>query len=240
MTFKIGYTPWNKNKTGFHHTDETKIKMSLTHKGMPSNFKKGYTPWNKGTKLSENHKNKIGMAHKRKSSGMKGKIAWNLGKKMPQYSMNKHWRWKGGKPDCKDCGHKVSGYYCLRCRNCSNKFKIGENNPAWKGGRTKQSNYKSLKNKARKYRLLAAGELNPLKIQLVYEDNIKKYGTLTCYLCLKSIEFGQDNLEHKIPISRGGTNNYDNLEIAHRLCNVKKGAKTVNEYKSLFINQMPE
>ena len=33
--------------------------------------------------------------------------------------------------------------------------------------------------------------------QQVYEDNIKQYGTLTCYLCEEKIEFGLDNLEHK-------------------------------------------
>ena len=34
------------------------------------------------------------------------------------------------------------------------------------------------------------------RIQMVYEDNIKKYGTLTCYLCERPIEFKKDCLEH--------------------------------------------
>jgi len=73
-------------------------------------------------------------------------------------------------------------------------------------------------------------DLKGSTIQLVYEDNIKKYGTLTCYLCLNPIIFGKDQLEHKIPVSRGGSNDYDNLGVSCKRCNNKKGAKTVDEY----------
>jgi 5-methylcytosine-specific restriction endonuclease McrA len=77
------------------------------------------------------------------------------------------------------------------------------------------------------------GRKNPeiLKVvQMVYEDNIKEYGTLTCYLCLESIPFGKDEVEHKIPISRGGSNEYENLEIACERCNCSKNNKTVEEF----------
>jgi len=67
-------------------------------------------------------------------------------------------------------------------------------------------------------------------IQLVYEDNIKKYGTLTCEYDKKTIQFGKDVLEHKTPLSRGGTNDYENLCIACRSCNSSKGTKTVKEF----------
>jgi 5-methylcytosine-specific restriction endonuclease McrA len=56
----------------------------------------------------------------------------------------------------------------------------------------------------------------------------KKYRNST-YLCLKPILFGNDSLEHKMPLSRGGTNEYSNLAVAHGLCNSKKHAKTENE-----------
>jgi 5-methylcytosine-specific restriction endonuclease McrA len=67
-------------------------------------------------------------------------------------------------------------------------------------------------------------------VQCVYEDNIKKYGTLTCYLCLQPIQFGNDTLEHRIPISRGGSNLYENLGISCSKCNSEKGTKTEEEY----------
>lgn len=88
-----------------------------------------------------------------------------------------------------------------------------------------------LYNQRNRKRRRMAGELTLQTIQRVYEDNIKKYGTLTCYLCLKLISFGKDSLEHKIPISRGGTNLYENLAIAHKGCNSKKSTKTEKEFR---------
>jgi 5-methylcytosine-specific restriction endonuclease McrA len=73
-------------------------------------------------------------------------------------------------------------------------------------------------------------------IQEVYQENRKQYGILTCYLCLISIEFSQDCLEHKIPISRGGNNAKENLAIAHRSCNSRKNNKTEEEYRRELQN----
>ncbi len=84
-----------------------------------------------------------------------------------------------------------------------------------------------------KYNLKKAGKLTIKTIQQVYEDNIKKYGTLICYLCLEPIVFGKDHLEHKIPLSRGGTNARDNLDIACQKCNCSKHNKTEEEYKKI-------
>jgi len=72
-------------------------------------------------------------------------------------------------------------------------------------------------------------------VQMVYEDNIKQYGTLTCYLCLSPISFGNDHLEHKLPLSRGGNTEYENLGVACIRCNLKKSNKTITEYKE-YIN----
>lgn len=69
--------------------------------------------------------------------------------------------------------------------------------------------------------------------QRVYEDNIKKYGTLTCILCCKTIEFGQDSIEHLTPLIRGGTNEYNNLGVSHKNCNCKKHTKTLEEWRIL-------
>ena len=86
--------------------------------------------------------------------------------------------------------------------------------------------------RARRKRGEAAGKLTRQTVQMVYEDNIKKYGTLTCYLCLKPIVLGNDHLEHKTPICRGGTNEYNNLAVAHALCNLIKHDKTEVEFKN--------
>ena len=86
-------------------------------------------------------------------------------------------------------------------------------------------------NKARcsKHRALTRG-LTIAIVQSVYEDNIKKYGRLTCCLCFKPIEFGKDSLEHLTPLLRGGSNNFNNLGVAHQSCNSKKRIKTLEEW----------
>ena len=78
----------------------------------------------------------------------------------------------------------------------------------------------------------AEGIITKKLLQCVYEDNIKKYGTLTCILCDMPICFGDDSLEHRIPLVRGGSNLYENLGISHKKCNQCKGTRTVEEYKN--------
>ena len=69
-------------------------------------------------------------------------------------------------------------------------------------------------------------------IQCVYEANLAKHGVLTCYLCNKPIINNDDCLEHSTPLTRKGTNNFNNLGIAHQSCNNQKGVKTLNEYRN--------
>lgn len=76
--------------------------------------------------------------------------------------------------------------------------------------------------KAQSLRRRAIGYINKADIQRLYEDNIKKFGTLTCYLCNNPIVFGDDSIDHKRPISKSGNNDYCNLAIAHLICNIKK------------------
>ena len=80
----------------------------------------------------------------------------------------------------------------------------------------------------------AEGIITKKLLQCVYEDNIKKYGTLTCVLCNKPISFGKDSLEHLTPISRGGSNNYNNLGVSHLKCNMKKFTKTLEEWNTRY------
>lgn len=69
-------------------------------------------------------------------------------------------------------------------------------------------------------------------IQQIYEENIKKYGTLTCIYCLKPTIFSKDCLEHKTPLCRGGTNEKENLAISCTKCNLRKGRKTKDEFRA--------
>ena len=74
-------------------------------------------------------------------------------------------------------------------------------------------------------------------LQSIFESNIKKHGTLTCYLCLFPIIFGDDSVDHKIPISRGGLNVEENIGITHKRCNSRKLNKNPEEYMA-YIEEL--
>jgi hypothetical protein len=60
-----------------------------------------------------------------------------------------------------------------------------------------------------------------------------------CYLCSDPLYAKLNDppqLEHKLPISRGGKNNIANVGLAHTSCNSKKRAKTPDEYFEYLAN----
>jgi len=87
----------------------------------------------------------------------------------------------------------------------------------------------------RRARSKTAGKMTLRMVQGAYERNIATHGRLTCYLCCQPIEFGQDSLEHKTPLVRGGTHEPNNLDIAHLSCNSSKNTKTDREYTEYLV-----
>ena len=114
-----------------------------------------------------------------------------------------------------------------RDRYKNNKEKITKQIKLWRSKNPDKVRVSKKASKAR--RRFLCGEVKTQTVQAVYEDNIKKYGTLTCELCFNPIILGDDSLEHKTPICRGGTNDYSNLAITHLKCNLRKGKKTMPE-----------
>ncbi len=179
-----------------------------------------------GWKLSDKVKNRMSVLAKQRGFGK-----WMLGKKLsPETCLKKSLaqrgekgsNWKGGL-----CSGDMKKYHIER------KHRLGINKK-YKSelGLSYTPAYRRLQKQRRKALERGnGGRLSIKTIHLVYEDNIKKHGTLTCYLCLKPIEFSQDCLEHKTPLTRGGSNLYENLAIAHQSCNKKKHAKTEKEYR---------
>jgi len=80
----------------------------------------------------------------------------------------------------------------------------------------------------------AEGRLDKRMIQQVYEDNVKRFGQLTCYLCFQPVSFADASIDHRVPIARGGSNLYENLQIAHLTCNLRKNKRTEAEYHLRF------
>ncbi|KKM71528.1 hypothetical protein LCGC14_1429650, partial [marine sediment metagenome] len=73
----------------------------------------------------------------------------------------------------------------------------------------------------------AGGKLTIKTLQLVYEDNVKQYGVLSCSYCGIPLQFKESEIDHVYPLSKGGTNAYINLTIACLPCNRKKSDKEV-------------
>lgn len=75
------------------------------------------------------------------------------------------------------------------------------------------------------------GNLSKKLSNRAYENNIEKYGELTCYLCLEKLKSKKHSIDHKVPISKGGRHRLSNLGIACLNCNIAKKDRTVKQYK---------
>jgi len=112
-----------------------------------------------------------------------------------------------------------------------NKDKISKYQKKYRKYYYNTTNGKAIRGASRHNRRAIAKSLTKEIIQRVYEDNIKKYGVLTCYLCGKPITKNDDSLDHSTPLARKGSNNYGNLGVAHIICNCRKNTKTLEEWQ---------
>ena len=75
---------------------------------------------------------------------------------------------------------------------------------------------------ARRRALIDAGDLiDPMIAWLIAERR--------CYLCGEDIAQADLELDHVIPLSRGGTHTFDNVRAAHLRCNRRKGRRLLSE-----------
>jgi hypothetical protein len=87
--------------------------------------------------------------------------------------------------------------------------------------------------RARRAKAEAEGNATPELIQAKWEASNKAcrlYGDPT-NPGIRSPDPMSLTVEHKIPITRGGRHDIDNINFAHRVCNSSKGARTTEEYK---------
>jgi 5-methylcytosine-specific restriction endonuclease McrA len=58
--------------------------------------------------------------------------------------------------------------------------------------------------------------------KIVAEQEIERYGKLTCFCCGGELSISSSTLEHIIPQSKGGLTTLNNLALSHAKCNVER------------------
>lgn len=79
-------------------------------------------------------------------------------------------------------------------------------------------------------------------IHSLYENNNWKmdWGKSRCWYCGKPVsECGNLSVEHILPRSKGGDNNFDNIAYACKSCNSSKGNKDLIEWFVEDCNELP-
>jgi hypothetical protein len=79
-------------------------------------------------------------------------------------------------------------------------------------------------NRLRRHKQAAAGEMpHPLEFgRMICSQDAR------CMYCKELL--AAFHIDHKMPLSRGGTNDMENLQLLCPTCNMSKGAKTHDEY----------
>ena len=99
-----------------------------------------------------------------------------------------------------------------------------ENKNTWELDKARKLRYYYRKYSAMRYVTINGADA------ISFEDWQKLYSADTCYYCGKHIDGRNKTIDHKIPVSRGGTNAKENLVMCCRSCNSSKHNKTELEF----------
>ena len=145
------------------------------------------------------------------------------------------------------CSRSTISYHCGKSGSEKKRVKSQRRHPLCKKvgsfkARCNRSSWNSFRSKIKGFKRRANYEnRHRVKVSRPYSCNdvIKKLGNKPrCYLTGKIINLNKTdsyNLDHIIPVSRGGTNELDNLEITCVEANAAKGNLTLKEFYSLCV-----
>ncbi len=225
--YRKKYDSLNKDKIKEYMKLYGKInrsKINAYKKSHKSNFKKYNKTYN------EKHRNTILPKQKLYRQLHKNEMRIY---RINYYKNNKKYLIERAKDYTNTPQGKLNHYFAMKRYREKYPDLIRERGKVWR-----QSPRGKLCNRIKEHnRRLKTKDLTPQVVEQVYKNNIKKYGVLTCYLCLKPIKSKEDSLEHKNPIKKGGTNEISNLEVAHLRCNFIKGSRTEEEYYQYLLQK---
>lgn len=125
---------------------------------------------------------------------------------------------------------KITTFYPVKCKYCGKYYSHTNNNYRYCSKECNIKYYNHLKHIHKDERIKHA------KVNGKYEDitlaRLYKRDKGFCYICGKHLVLNDEynrleapTIEHVIPICKGGTNTWDNVKLACRNCNNKKGTK---------------
>ena len=114
--------------------------------------------------------------------------------------------------------------YYDKCIICEKKFYIGE-----KGNGIK-CNPGKVCEECKPYYIRANSEKNRLGTEIDYKYIKKLLMQNKCTYCGRTLTWEEKEIEHKIPVCKGGTNKNDNLCLSCEACNGEKGNMSYYEY----------
>lgn len=200
--------------------------LDIAHRDIRGRFLKGVS-----VPMSEETRRKIGLAN---SVALKGRKRSEESRRKQSETLKgsgSH-HWKGGKPKCEVCKKELSNYKAKMCHGC----RTGEDSSGWRGGITKspyyhqergrkwrEKNYEKTLWYSRQRRIKKLG--NGGSHTLSEWETLKAQYNWTCPCCKKQEPKITLTLDHIIPVSKGGSDNIENIQPLCKSCNCRKHDK---------------
>lgn len=93
---------------------------------------------------------------------------------------------------------------------------------------------RTIRHRRRARKLAAGGSHTAEDVQLQIRTQTDAKGKLRCWWCEKIIK-GRYHVDHRIPLSKGGSNDARNICITHVKCNLRKRNKLPHEYNGRLL-----